>query len=129
MILIDKSLQVQKLVLTLTELTTIVNPVYLLVLANDFTKISSRFVLGTNLSQDLLRYDLFTLIQPQISPLEPGNYTYSVYQSSVSVTEETGLGSPIESGKARITNSSDKVQPITYNSVPTEYLTYNSTND
>lgn len=129
MILIDKSLQHQNLVMTLTELTTIVNPFYLLVLTNDFTKVSTKFVLGLNLSKDLLRYDLFTLNQAQISPLEPGNYTYSVYQSSITPSDESGLGSPIESGKALIILSSDKAEPITYNSAPTEYLTYNSTND
>ncbi|WP_428329049.1 hypothetical protein [Mucilaginibacter sp.] len=127
MILIDKSKQVQNLVLTLTELTTIVSPVYLLVLSNDFTKVVSRFVLSNNQSLDLNRYDLFQLSANTINTLEQGSYTYSVYQSAIETTDETSLGNAIENGKAKVIGT--VTQPIIYNSDPTEYVTYNPNND
>ncbi len=129
MILLNKSLDTQNVVLTLSELTTVANPVYLLVLTNDFTKVISRFILATNLSLDLNRYDLFQLTTASISSLEQGNYTYSVYQSTTASYDESSLGGAIEQGKARVIDPSILVQPIIYNSVPTEYITYDSNND
>lgn len=129
MILLNKSISKQNIVLTLSELTTIVNPVYLLVLTNDFTKVISRFILSQNLSNDLSRYDLFQLDTASISSLEQGVYTYSVYQSTIPTEDENSLGGSIEDGKAKVIDPSILVQPIIYNSVPTEYVTYNSDND
>ena len=129
MILLNKSVEKQNIVRTLSELNTIVNPVYLLVLTNDFTKVISRFTLNHNLSNDLSRYDLFQLSTSSISSLEQGLYTYSVYQSAIPTDDESLLGSSIEDGKAKVIDPSTLAKPIIYNSVPTEYVTYNSDND
>lgn len=126
MILLNKSLDTQDIFLTLTELTTIVNPVYLLVLSNDFTKTVTRFVLQNNLSDDLNRYDHYQLATALISSLEQGLYTYRVYQSVTATNDETLLGNAIECGKAKVIDPGAIVQPIIYESVPTEFVTYNS---
>lgn len=129
MILLNKSINEQDIILTLTELTTISDAVYLLVLTNDFTKVISRFILSQNVSLNTNRYDHYKIETSDISALEQGLYTYSVYQSAVITYDETSLGKPIESGKAKVIDPSMLVQPAIYNSEPTEYVTYNSNND
>jgi len=129
MILLNKSTSTQDIVLTLSELTTIPDAVYLLVLTSDFTQVVSRFILSGNTSLDTDRYDLFKLDTSLITSLEQGLYTYAAYQSPVFTYDETTLGKPIEYGKAKVIDPATVVQPIIYNSVPTEYVTYNSDND
>jgi len=126
MILIDKSKSVQDIVLTLSELTTINFPVYLLVLTNYFTKVVSRFILDTNISLNTNRYDHFQLPTSGLTSLEQGSYTYSVYQSATVSYDESTLGNAIENGKAKVIDPGTLVQPTIYNSEPTEYITYNN---
>ena len=130
MILINKDLQVQDLVLTLTELTTISTPVYLLVLTNDFDQVVTRIILSQNFSPNRNRYDLFGLQKSQVSGLTTGLYTYQVFQSSEINYDESVLGKPIESGKAKVIAPAELVQPIIYQSDDkSDYITYKSAND
>lgn len=130
MLLINKSNPTTDLILTLTELTTIVNPVYLLVLTSDFNRTKSRFVLPQNISSNLLRYDHFKVDTSIFNDLDTGLYTYTVYQSATETTDETVLGNPVETGKAKIIVPANTVQPIIYQSEDTsDFYTYKSIND
>ena len=130
MILLNKNIQVQDLVLTLTELTTIENPVYLLVLTNDFNRKKSYLILEANTSTNTQRYDRFLFDANSLADLDTGLYTYAVYESDVAVYDESGLGNPIETGKAKVIAPDEMVQPIIYNSEDdSEYYTYKSLND
>ena len=126
MILFNKGIDKQDVVLTLSELTTIVNPVYLLLITSDFTKTVTRLHLATNLSKNLNRYDYFQIDTSLIGSLEPGLYTYAVYQSATATNDESTLGNPIESGKATVIAPGAVMQPIIYDSAPTEYVTFNN---
>lgn len=124
MILIDYEKNVQDLVLTLSELTTISNPVYLLVLTNIFTKTTTRYILQNNLSPSIERYDRFQLATSGFTGLEVGLYDYHVYQSSTINYDEAQLGNWIETGKAQVIKNSEALQPITYQPTQVEYITY-----
>jgi hypothetical protein len=130
MLLINKSNPKTDLILTLTELTTIVDPVYLLVLTSDFNRTKSRFILPLNISSNLSRYDHFKTDTSIFNGLDTGLYTYAVYQSAMSTTDETVLGNPVESGKAKVIALAIVVQPIIYQSEDTsDFYTYKSIND
>jgi len=124
MILINYGKDVQDLVLTLTELTTISDPVYLLVLTNIFTKTKTRYILQDNLSPNLERYDRFQLPTSEFDNLETGLYIYHIYQSDSINYDETQLGDWIEQGKAQVIRNSEALQPITFQPSEVEYLTY-----
>lgn len=101
MIVIDKSQSSQNIILTLTELTSIENAKYLLVLKNDAVRNVTYIFLGNNLSTARERYDLFKLTQPAYNQLVSGYYTYSIYQQAQDseITDVTLLGASIEDGK------------------------------
>jgi len=124
MILINYDKSVQDLTLTLSELTTISNPVYLLVLTNLFTKTKTRYILQNNLSTSIQRYDRFQLPTSGFTGLEVGLYNYYVYQSATVNYDETQLGNWIETGKAQVIHNSQVLQPITYQPTSVEYITY-----
>jgi hypothetical protein len=124
MILINKDNSVQDLVLTLTELTTIINPVYLLVLRNEFTNNSTRYILQNNISPNLNRYDNFQLDTSLFNDLETGDYGYTIYQSDSINYDETTLGNYVETGKAKVTATNEQAIAITYNSAIAETITY-----
>ncbi|QEC78772.1 hypothetical protein [Mucilaginibacter ginsenosidivorax] len=130
MLLINRSNPKTDLIFTLTELTTIVTPVYLLVLTSDFNRTKSRFILPLNISSNLNRYDHFKVDTSTLNDLDTGLYTYAVYQSSISTTDESVLGNPVETGKAKIIAPAVLVQPIIYESEDTsDFYTYKSIND
>ena len=101
MIVIDKSKSSQNIILTLTELTSIENAKYLLVIKNDAVRTVSNIFLGNNLSTATERFDLFKLTQPAYNQLVSGYYTYSIYQQAQDseITDVTLLGASIEDGK------------------------------
>jgi hypothetical protein len=104
MLVIDKSKAVQNLILTLSELTTIDNARYLLVLKNDAVRTLNKIILPDNTSLSTDRYDLFSLATPVFNEITTGYYTYSIYQQSplTSISDETLLGDFIEQGKLLI---------------------------
>lgn len=124
MILINKDNSVQDLVLTLTELTTIVDPVYLLVLRNEFTGNSTRYILQNNISPNLNRYDHFQLDTSLFNDLETGDYSYSIYQSDSINYDETTLGNYVETGRAKVTAPDELATAIIYNSAVADTITY-----
>lgn len=130
MLLINKSNPKTNLIFTLNELTSIVSPVYLLVLTSDFNRTKYRFILPLNISSNLNRYDHFKVDTSIFNDLDSGLYTYAVYQSTISTADETVLGNPVETGKAKIIAPAVLVQPIIYKSDDTsDFYTYKSIND
>jgi len=91
MIYIEKG-EVNTIVLTLTEDTTIPEPYYLFVFQNEFNKESNKiYWIGTDTSQYKNRYNLFTLEEGEDVTFVKGQFTYSVYESAVPPEDETGL--------------------------------------
>lgn len=124
MILINKDNSTQDLVLTLTELTTIADPVYLLVLKNEFTDNLTRYILQDNVSANLNRYDHFQVDTSLFNDLDTGDYSYTIYQSDSINYDETTLGNYVETGKAKVTAPDEVVSAIIYNSATAETITY-----
>ena len=91
MIYIEKG-EINTIVLTLTEDTTIPEPYYLFVFQNEFNKESNKiYWIGTDTSQYKDRYNLFTLEEGEDVTFVKGQFTYSVYESAVPPEDETGL--------------------------------------
>lgn len=124
MILINKDNSTQDLVLTLTELTTIADAVYLLVLKNEFTDNLTRYILQDNVSANLNRYDHFQVDTSLFNDLDTGDYSYTIYQSDSINYDETTLGNYVETGKAKVTAPDEVVSAIIYNSATAETITY-----
>ena len=95
-----------KISVTLTENVTIANPYFLLELICDQTNLSYFCLLGTNISNDLGRYDAFLVtetstpdnLDAEITLVQKGFYHYNIYQlSSASLTPSNVI---LERGKA-----------------------------
>ena len=85
MIYIEKG-QVNTFALTLTEVTTLVDPFYLFVFEEEFnTEINPIYWEGVDTSNYPYRYNLFTLDEDNDIELTKGQYTYSVYESSAPI--------------------------------------------
>ena len=103
MIYIEKG-QVNTFALTLSEVTTLVDPFYLFVFEDEFnTAIDPIYWIGTDTSSYPYRYNLFTLEEGVDLDLLKGQYTYKVYESLTDIvidentnTEELNL---IEEGR------------------------------
>ena len=115
MILIDTNNAIQKLVLTLTEKTTVDVPAYQLAFTNDATKEAHSIALfGATYSNS--RYDLFELATTLFDGMPTGYYTYTMYQDEAQTL-------PIEVGKLLIKGNAESfeiITPITNN----EYIIY-----
>lgn len=84
--------EINTIVLTLTEDTTITEPYYLFVFQNEFDLDSNKiYWLGTDTSDYKNRYNLFTLEEGVDVTLVKGQYIYKVYESSVPPEGEDGL--------------------------------------
>ncbi len=105
MILIDTKKTNQKLVLTLTEKTTVDSPAYQLAFTNDATKESYSIALTGTLKNTNSRYDLFELATTLFSGMPIGYYTYTIYQDAEKLA-------PIEIGKLLIRDN-ESVEIIT----------------
>ena len=128
MITIDKDLASQILVVTVTELTTIENPYYLLVINSAFTNNTYKFQLPENSTENIVRYDEFILDTAVFNNVGEGLYNYSIYQSSVLTYDEHALGATVEKGFLKVTSST---ATETYISAPEQsgedkYVVYNS---
>lgn len=103
MIYIEKG-QVNTFALTLSEVTTLVEPFYLFVFEDEFnTAVDPIYWMGTDTSSYPYRYNLFTLEEGVDLDLLKGQYTYKVYESLTDIvidentnTEELNL---IEEGR------------------------------
>jgi hypothetical protein len=103
MIYIDKG-EINTFALTLSEVTTLVNPYYLFVFEGEYnTAVEPIYWAGTDTSNWPTRYNLFTLDEGVDVELTKGQYKYSVYESPTAIivdinTNETNLNL-IEEGR------------------------------
>lgn len=101
MIYIEKG-EVNTFALTLSEVTTLVDPFYLFVFEDEFnTAIDPILWEGVDTSNYQYRYNLFTMEEGVDIDLLKGQYTYKVYESPTAVdintnTDELNL---IEEGR------------------------------
>ena len=100
-------------VLTLSEKTTLTNPIYLCRFVSDITKAESAFICSDN-SLYIYRYNRFTIIDnPTPLPLSGqmnftpvGEWTYYIYeQTSASNLDYTQSGKLLETGKVNVVGS------------------------
>lgn len=100
MVYINKG-EVNSIVLTLTEVSTLSAPYYLFVFQNEMNPTSDP-ILFTNLDESPYpeRFNLFYLDEPIDVELVKGQYTYSVYESTIPPTEISDTtGVVIEEGR------------------------------
>lgn len=126
MILINKDRETNTVILTLTELTTINNPVYLMVLYSEYTKKTYRIILPQNTSASKERYDEFTLNTSIFNNYEEGIYSYYIYQAETETIDETTLGNPVEIGKLKLFSNTTNEEYTSLNEEETEddFITY-----
>lgn len=93
-----------KIVLTLTEVTTVTNPSYLFVFTNEYNTTSTPILFTVaDTSSYPERYNLFNLVEPTDLSLVIGQYTYQIYEKSgpftlpLSIAQTTGV--VIEEGR------------------------------
>lgn len=85
MIYIDKG-EINTFALTLSEVTTLVNPYYLFVFEGEYnTAVEPIYWVGTDTSNWPVRYNLFTLEEGVDVTLIKGQYKYSVYESDTPI--------------------------------------------
>ena len=100
MIYIKKD-EVNQIILTLTEVSTIPNPYYLFVFQNEMDKLSTPITFYTaDLSAYPERFNQFELDEPVDLELIKGQYTYSIYESYITPpTIANSTGVVIEEGR------------------------------
>lgn len=100
MIYINKG-EVNSIVLTLTEVSTLSNPYYLFVFENEMNTISQPILFTTaDISTWKERFNLFLLDEPVDVVLVKGQYKYEVYESTIPPTEISDTtGVVIEEGR------------------------------
>jgi hypothetical protein len=100
MIYIDKG-EVNSIVLTLTEVSTLSNPYYLFVFENEMDITDAPILFTTaDISTWKERFNLFLLDEPVDVILVKGQYRYQVYESTIpptSIQDTTGI--VIEEGR------------------------------
>jgi len=85
MIYIDKG-EINTFALTLSEVTTLVNPYYLFVFEGEYnTAVEPIYWVGTDTSNWPVRYNLFTLEEGVDVTLIKGQYKYSVFESDTPI--------------------------------------------
>jgi len=107
MIYINKG-EVNSIVLTLTEVSTLTSPYYLFVFQNEMNPTSDP-ILFTALDESDYpeRFNLFYLDEPVDVELMKGQYTYSVYESTIPPTEISDTtGVVIEEGRMVVSGAS-----------------------
>lgn len=85
MIYIDKG-EINTFALTLSEVTTLVDPFYLFVFEGEYnTAVEPIYWVGTDTSNWPQRYNLFTIEEGVDVTLTKGQYKYSVYESATPI--------------------------------------------
>lgn len=118
--------QSKDVIVTLTELTTLVDGYYLFVFTHETTKAVINVIKAFNSDLSLFkyRYNKFTFASALFTNASIGKYTYSVYeQISSTNTNTTGLNL-IESGKMDLNEASQPVNVFDEYSAPTTFSTY-----
>lgn len=100
MIYINKD-EVNNIVLTLTEVSTLSNPYYLFVFQNEMNPESTPILFTTpDISAYPERFNQFELDEPVDVDLMKGQYSYSVYESLIPPTSiQDTTGEVIEEGR------------------------------
>lgn len=100
MIYINKD-EVNNIVLTLSEVSTLTNPYYLFVFQNEMNPESTPILFTTpDISIYPERFNQFLLDEPVDVELMKGQYSYSVYESLIPPTSiEDTTGEVIEEGR------------------------------
>ena len=100
MIYINKD-EVNNIVLTLSEVSSLTNPFYLFVFQNEMNPESDPILFTTpDISTSPERFNQFLLDEPVDVELTKGQYTYSVYESLIApITIEDTTGIIIEEGR------------------------------
>lgn len=100
MIYINKD-EVNSIVLTLTEVSTLTNPYYLFVFQNEMNPESTPILFTSpDISSYPERFNQFLLDEPVDVELNKGQYSYSVYESLIPPTSiEDTTGEVIEEGR------------------------------
>jgi hypothetical protein len=100
MIHIDKG-EVNSIVLTLTEVSTLSNPYYLFVFENEMDTTNTPILFTTaDISNWKERFNLFLLDEPVDVTLVKGQYRYQVYESTIPPTSiQDTTGEVIEEGR------------------------------
>ena len=100
MIYINKD-EVNNIVLTLSEVSTLTNPYYLFVFQNEMNPESDPILFTTaDISAYPERFNQFELDEPVDVDLMKGQYSYSVYESLITtVTIEDSTGDVIVEGR------------------------------
>jgi hypothetical protein len=93
--------EINKVILTLSEVSTLVNPYYLFVFTNEMDTTSVPVLFTTlDTSAYTERYNLFLIDEPTDLTLTKGQYVYEVYESLIiPVTIEDTTGIVIEEGR------------------------------
>jgi hypothetical protein len=113
MILIDKAKASQSIILTLSELSSIESPKYLMVIKSDAFRTSITIPLPENESPFKSRFDLFNISTSEFSSLVSGYYIYSVFEFSQDADLEVGeFDKAIESGKMLVRGIIEQVEII-----------------
>lgn len=112
----------EKIIVTLTELTTLSNPYYLFVFTHTETKNVVAFVVGADESPYPERYNQFTVSAALFNP--DGYWLYEVHeQESSTNTDSAASGAIVEYGKM-ILYKVDEFEYQQYNE-PVTYKAYN----
>lgn len=100
MIYINKG-EINNIVLTLSEVSTLTNPYYLFVFQNEMNPESDPILFTTpDISSYPERFNQFVLDEPVDVELIKGQYTYNVYESiTLPTTIEDTTGESIEEGR------------------------------
>lgn len=80
MLVLDKQIDNNEIVVTLTENVNVTNPSFILVLYSAFSKNEYNIDLGLNISQFPERYDLFAIATSSFELLDTGIYNYKIYE-------------------------------------------------
>ena len=107
MIYINKG-EVNSIVVTLSEVSTLPSPYYLFVFQNEMNPTSDP-ILFTNLDESPYpeRFNLFYMDEPIDVELMKGQYSYSVYESTIPPTEISDTtGVVIEEGRMVVSGAS-----------------------
>jgi hypothetical protein len=107
MIYINKG-EVNSIVVTLSEVSTLPSPYYLFVFQNEMNPTSDPILfINTDESPYPERFNLFYLDEPIDVELMKGQYSYSVYESTIPPTEISDTtGVVIEEGRMVVSGAS-----------------------
>lgn len=83
MIIIDKTKENNSIIVTVSELATIDDPTYIMVIYSGFTNKTYQIELPANISPSKERYDEFLVDTLLFKDVEEGFYVYTIYQDSI----------------------------------------------